>query len=378
MRRSLRSSSNSGPFRFPGLPLAFWAALLAISTPLPSADAGDAEKPDADARTTNAPATPQPLLPPLAHVKKSDLATLPRLAIHFQSENPHLRLQSRRLARIAATQYYTRMAPPGLVLVPPQRWTFVGATMRPVGGFYLGRTEVSFAAFASFAKARGWDWPREADASLSDPRIRSPLDRAADGGAGGDRAGDNSAGDNSAGDNGAGDNGAGDAAPVDDPPPATPPAERNRQPATLLSLDQARAFAKSKECRLPTRAELWHAATAGGRRRYPWGDRFNPAHVHARESGAFGPTAVDEHISGASSDGVLNLLGNVAEWTETTVGKRNKRYLVVGGSFITYTKKRRFDTRRLSAGARAPDVGFRLARSLPKLPQRATPQNPNE
>ena len=245
---------------------------------------------------------------PTPEAARSDPERALRLAgAHFSSADPDLQLRARRLGRLAAIAFLQARTPKGMVLVPPSAWAFTGATMKPTGGFYLGRTEVTRAEFG--------------------------LEQ---------------------------------------------PAAQASHPATEVSLDQARRFAAARGCRLPTRDELWQAATAGGVRRYPWGDRFDPSRVHARESAASGPTAVDAHPGGAASCGALGLLGNVAEWTETVVGRRNKRYLAVGGSFRTFTRKRRFETARLSPEAKAADVGFRLARSLPALPGPAKPRAPSE
>ncbi|APR82354.1 Serine/threonine kinase [Minicystis rosea] len=87
-----------------------------------------------------------------------------------------------------------------------------------------------------------------------------------------------------------------------------------------VSGEQARAYAAAHGGRLPTEAELRHAAfgePGGGVRRYPWGsDAAEPRH------GCFGftrwsPVPTGSHPDGASAFGVEELLGNGWEWTST-------------------------------------------------------------
>ena len=249
---------------------------------------------------------PREPLPTLAAARAAGPTGLPRLLGHVQAEDPERRVRARRLVRAVVLDHLKVKTPAGMVLVPP-RLTYAGATVRYDGGFYLGRSEVTRGVFRAFAQRQGWSlesWPD------SEPNV----------------------------------------------------------PATMMSLVQARAYAKAQGARLPTADELRFAATGGHRFRYPWGDRFTAVRVHARESGADGLAAVDACKRGRSVHGILGLLGNAAEWTETTVGKRTIMYIAVGGSYRTHTRRRQFQTYRLAERASAPDVGFRLARSLPALP----------
>ncbi|CAM3578088.1 SUMF1/EgtB/PvdO family nonheme iron enzyme [Kibdelosporangium persicum] len=68
---------------------------------------------------------------------------------------------------------------------------------------------------------------------------------------------------------------------------------------------------------LPTETQWERAARGDDRREFPWGDEFSPARANVRESGRAGTTPVDAHPDGASPFGVLDMAGNVEEWTAT-------------------------------------------------------------
>ena len=106
-------------------------------------------------------------------------------------------------------------------------------------------------------------------------------------------------------------------------------------PVTGVSPEQAEAFCRSQGGRLPTAAE-WSWAAAGARaRRFAWGDSglvcrkaaFGLEHGPCAEGG--GPELAGSRPDGASPEGVLDLIGNVAEWTRELDGTYSAR----GGSF---------------------------------------------
>jgi formylglycine-generating enzyme required for sulfatase activity len=67
--------------------------------------------------------------------------------------------------------------------------------------------------------------------------------------------------------------------------------------------------------RLPTEAEWEYAARGPMGREFPFGNRFDPTLCNTAEAGIGHTTPVDRYLNGASGWGVVDLAGNVEEWT---------------------------------------------------------------
>jgi formylglycine-generating enzyme required for sulfatase activity len=171
------------------------------------------------------------------------------------------------------------------------------------------------------------------------------------------------------------------------------PDSRDNHPINCIDFEQARSFCAWAGKRLPTEAEWEYAARGGGEdRTYPWGNT-EPTERHLNACGSECPphllashfpagrslypssdgwpetAPVASFPAGASKHGVLDMAGNVWEWTASPyatydgVHTESKR-VVRGGSWgggdaRTERTTNRF---RLEEQGRAQFLGFRCAR----------------
>ncbi len=113
-----------------------------------------------------------------------------------------------------------------------------------------------------------------------------------------------------------------------------PRAGWERKPVTWVSLEDARAYAAWAGKRLPHEWEWQYAAQGADGRAYPWGNDWDaaraPAIVLDREMPA--PDDVDAHPGGASPFGVLDLVGNVWQWTSEFADEHTRAAILRGGT----------------------------------------------
>jgi iron(II)-dependent oxidoreductase len=107
------------------------------------------------------------------------------------------------------------------------------------------------------------------------------------------------------------------------------------KPVTWVSLEDARAYAAWAGKRLPHEWEWQYAAQGTDNRLYPWGNQWNAAAVPTPETRRVmrPPTDVGAYPQGASPFGVMDLAGNVWQWTEEFIDPHTRAAILRGGSY---------------------------------------------
>ncbi len=107
------------------------------------------------------------------------------------------------------------------------------------------------------------------------------------------------------------------------------------KPVTWVSLDDARAYAQWAGKRLPHEWEWQLAAQGLDGRAYPWGNDWRGSAVPAPDRGRTlrAPDDVMAHPEGASPFGVMDMIGNVWQWTDEYVDEHTRAGILRGGSY---------------------------------------------
>jgi iron(II)-dependent oxidoreductase len=115
----------------------------------------------------------------------------------------------------------------------------------------------------------------------------------------------------------------------------TIPAGWENKPVTWISIEDARAYAKWAGKRLPHEWEWQFAAQGTDGRTYPWGNTWDAKNVPAPDEASTmrGLDNVDAHPAGASPFGVMDMVGNVWQWTDEYVDEHTRGGILRGGSY---------------------------------------------
>lgn len=112
-----------------------------------------------------------------------------------------------------------------------------------------------------------------------------------------------------------------------------------------------------EEVRLPTRAE-WEQAAHRSTGDYPWGEKFIAANANTEESSLGQTSPVHMYSDGATPEGVLDLSGNVWEWSQDT-DKNGNPYLK-GGAYYSAADRVKSSARYVNLpGSWSVGSGFR-------------------
>jgi formylglycine-generating enzyme required for sulfatase activity len=109
----------------------------------------------------------------------------------------------------------------------------------------------------------------------------------------------------------------------------------DNRPVTWVSLEDARTYAKWAGKRLPHEWEWQMASQGTDSRAFPWGGVWQPTFVPVPDTSRSmrGPDAVDAHPQGVSPYGVMDMVGNVYQWTDEYTDEHTRAAIVRGGEY---------------------------------------------
>jgi formylglycine-generating enzyme required for sulfatase activity len=141
------------------------------------------------------------------------------------------------------------------------------------------------------------------------------------------------------------------------------PAESARHPVVNVSWEDALAYLSWVAARLPSEAEWEKTARGSQGWLYPWGNEFIPDNCNSSESKSTGTRPVDAHPGGVSPHGVMDMAGNVWEWTSSLYEAGADWRVLKGGSWDYKGFKDARAAARVYFGPtfRSGAIGFRCA-----------------
>jgi toxoflavin biosynthesis protein ToxD len=149
-----------------------------------------------------------------------------------------------------------------------------------------------------------------------------------------------------------------------------PPSGRMDHPVVLVTWTEAsrycawRGRVRGEARRLPSADEFEKAARGDGGLAYPWGNTYEADKLDSAVKGPGDTAPVGQFVSGASPYGVLDMAGNVFEWTSTPFG--DGKMTVKGSAWEDFAGLGRGASRHgRGKDVRHVIVGFRCAADAP-------------